>query len=99
MAINRSLGGIGTFFQEDEVVGQVYYNIATKQPRGVIMCNIVFLDKDIILPQNEQLYKLFLEDGRYLFVTVSPNDPRYPSSYLCTAWDGKLHNDDSDSQL
>lgn len=95
MAVDRSIGGIGQLFCEDELVGQVYYNIAAKQPRGIVVCTIVFIEREVTLPNDDQRYKLCLEDDRYMLVTISPSRDGQLSPYFCTASDGILHNDSS----
>jgi hypothetical protein len=103
MLVNRSLGGIGKLYLGDTLMGDVYYNIRQDQPPDSLECSVVFVGKEVELPPDLAVgatqengrggcYRLFLEDGRYLIVTVSKKSSLPHAPYICTSCDGLFHS-------
>jgi hypothetical protein len=86
----RSIGGLGKLYDDGQLVGNVYYNIKQDQQRG-LLCTVVFLGRDIEIPEDNRHYRLILEDGRYLIVTLRHTRPTAGSPYAGISCDGILH--------
>jgi hypothetical protein len=93
MHLTRSLGGIGKLYRDDACLGEVYYNIKPNQRPGQLLCTIVFVGKDLDLPNDNRVYRLYLEDGRYLIVTLRKVRQAHRSPYNCISCDGILHSE------
>jgi hypothetical protein len=93
MIPNKSLGGIGNLYLDDTLLGEVYYNIRQDQPPGSILCSMVFVGNDVELPDDKGRYRLLLEDGRYLLVTLYAARPGAYAPYLCASCDGIWHSE------
>ncbi len=93
MAVTKSLGGIGRLYRDDFLLSEVYYNIKLDQLLDHKVGTIVFVDTDIELPNDNSHYCLFLEDGRYLKLTISRNSSSRFSPYSCTSCDGILYSE------
>src|SRR5689334_1015812 len=89
--LQRSLGGIGKLYYDDLLIGEVYYNIRQGKLPAQLLCSVVFVGKDVELPSDSRLYFLFIEDGRYLIVTLHRDRALAP--YICSSQDGMLHSE------
>lgn len=93
MAVNRSLGGIGKFYDGDHPLGEVYYNINLTQATDKMECSLVFVGSDVDLSHSSHRYRLILEDGRYLIVSITKGRHIPYAPYHCTSCDGVFHSD------
>ena len=91
MMAMRSLGGIGALYRNNALLGKVYYNLKPDQSPGEIVCTLVFVGDDIDLPNDEQRYRLWLEDGQYLIIKLHKMYPTSPSPYVGSSLDGVFH--------
>ncbi len=91
MVEKRSLGGIGSLYRDNVLLGRVYYNLKQDQPPGIIVCTLVFIDDEVDIPDDKQRYRLWLEDGRYLLVTLQKMRPVSHSPYVAYSCDGIFH--------
>jgi hypothetical protein len=91
MIFDRSLGGIGRLYDEDTLLGEVYYNIRQNQTPGEIMSTVVFVGDDLELSPTGGCYRLILEDGRYLIGALSRTRQDGRSPYTHISCDGILH--------
>jgi hypothetical protein len=95
MAANRSLGGIGKLYSDDVLVGEVYYNIRVEPQRGFIVGSIVFVGVEIELPGDDSPYRLILEDGRSMILTIGRSSSAPLAAWSCVSRDGILHTEPS----
>jgi hypothetical protein len=95
LLLNRSLGGIGKLYQDDALLGEVYYNIKQEQPPGRFVCTTVFVGNEIDLTANasDTLYRLFLENNHDILVTLCKARPAPHAPYSGVVRDGKLHSE------
>lgn len=91
MLMRRSLGGIGALYRDNELLGKVYYNLKQNQSPDVIVCTIVFVGDDVELPNDDQQYRLWLEDGQYLLLTLHRMRDKLPSPYVGFSSDRVFH--------
>jgi hypothetical protein len=92
MMMKRSLGGIGALYRDGALLGKVYYNFKQEQRPGVIVCTLVFVGDDVDLPRGNQRYRLWLEDGQYLILTLQKTRPALSSPYIGISCDGVFHS-------
>jgi hypothetical protein len=92
MMMKRSLGGIGALYRDGTLLGKVYYNLKQEQPPGELVCTLVFVGDDVDLPAGQQRYRLWLEDGQYLVLTLKKMRPASRSPYVGYSCDGIFHS-------
>lgn len=80
---------------DDGWVGKIYYNLKPAQPPGIIICTIVLMDNDVELLTDRSRYRVVLDDGRYLIVTLTKVRPVPHSPYVCFSADGVFHSESS----
>ena len=95
MAVNRSLGGIGKLYCDDLLLGEVYYNIKAEPQHGFTVGSIVSVGMEIELFADSCPYRLILEDGRSMNLTIERNSLLPFSAWSCVSGDGILHAEPS----
>lgn len=91
MVKHRSLGGIGRLYQGEVALGDVYYNIKREQPPGSLECTLVFIGKEMELPSDGKRYRLVLEDGHSMTITLRKGRAKPNAPYIGTSCDGVVH--------
>jgi hypothetical protein len=97
----HTIGGIGQLWQDDRMLGAVYYNLYLQQPNSarqdkppqdgdlVSDGELVFLGEDIELDP-AATYRLLLEDARTLDVTVTRDQSKRRAPYQLHTADGRI---------